>query len=515
VSAELAPADAEKHARVLRMIHAYRARGHRIAHTDPLGARNTDFPELDPAHYGFGDDDLDRRYIAGDLPGGAVQTLRQILDRLSATYCRAIGVEFMHVQDPGRRTWLQRQMEESQNQPQLDTDERLAVLEKLSAAELFELVIGMAHRGRLNVLSNILGKSLESIFSEFEDNPLVNSPFGSGDVKYHKGYSKDREVSTGERVHLSLTANPSHLEAVNPVVEGRARAKQLRAGDLEGRSIMPLLVHGDAAFSGQGIVAETLNLSNLTGYSTGGTLHVVVDNQIGFTTNPAEARSTLYATDVAKMTQTPIFNVNADDPEAVVHCVKLAMAYRQRFGQDAVIDLVCYRRQGHNEGDEPSFTQPLLYRKIDETVPVRKQYTQQLIARGLLRDEDVERIEHDLTAQLRRALRIVQTRPCGPDEPLDLRGLWTGFSRTAPAEEPETGVPVERLAQLAERISTLPPGFRAHPKLSSLLERRQKVIAENKAVDWGMAEPSSAISSTVRRSSSISSSPRPTPSGSE
>jgi 2-oxoglutarate dehydrogenase E1 component len=517
----------DKHARVLRLIHSYRARGHRVADTDPLGASTSYFPELDPAHYGFGNDDLDREYAAGDLPGGTVQTLREILDRLRATYCRTVGVEYTHIQDPGHKSWLRERLERNQNSTPLDTSERLRILEKLSAAELFErflhtkflgqkrfslegaegliplldsivedapghgireLVVGMAHRGRLNVLSNILGKSLESIFSEFEDNPLIDSPFGSGDVKYHKGFSNDRRVLSGERVHLSLTANPSHLEAVDPVVEGRARAKQMRAQDFDGNTILPVLIHGDAAFAGQGIVAETLNLSKLAGYSAGGTIHVVVNNQIGFTTTPAEARSTLYCTDVAKMIEVPIFHVNGDDPEAVVHCVKEAMAYRQRFHEDVVIDMVCYRRQGHNEGDEPSFTQPLLYERIRKKESVRKVYTDVLLERGVLREEDVARIEEDLSGQLERALAVIETRPPGPDEPYEPRGPWTGFSRTAPEQEPETGVAIEELARLAERIAALPSDFEPHRKLAILLEKRRKVVSDDGAIDWGTAE---------------------------
>ncbi|MEE9606680.1 MAG: 2-oxoglutarate dehydrogenase E1 component [Myxococcota bacterium] len=524
---EIAPQLADKHARVLRLIHAHRARGHRVADTDPLSGQPSYFPELDPAHYGFGSDDLDRPYIAGDLPGGPVQTLREILERLRATYCGKVGVEYTHVQDPGRKMWLQHQIEESTNQSVFETGERLRILEKLSAAELFErflhtkfigqkrfslegaesliplldtlvedappcgireLVFGMAHRGRLNVLSNILGKSLESIFSEFEDSPLIDSPFGSGDVKYHRGFSSDRRVRSGERIHLSLTANPSHLEAVGPVVEGRVRAKQIRAGDTLGETVLPVLIHGDAAFAGQGIVAETLNLSNLAGYSTGGTVHIVVNNQIGFTTTPAEARSTLYATDVAKMIQAPIFHVNGDAPEAVVHCTRLAMAYRRRFGEDVVIDMVCYRRQGHNEGDEPSFTQPLLYAKIRRRESVRKLYTEQLLELGVLRPEDVQRIEDDLSGQLRQALELIETKPPGPDEPYEPRGPWTGFSRTCPEEEVETGVPMEQLTQLAERIAVLPTGFAVHPKLARMLERRRKAVAEGGNIDWGLAE---------------------------
>jgi 2-oxoglutarate dehydrogenase E1 component len=521
------PQLADKHARVLRMIHAYRARGHRVADTDPLGGSSDYFPELDPAHYGFGDEDLDRPYMAGDLPGGPVQSLEQILDRLRRTYCGKIGVEFTHVQDPGRKDWLRRQLEESGNERAFATEERLRILEKLSAAELFErflhtkflgqkrfslegaeavipaldtlvedapahgvreLVIGMAHRGRLNVLSNIVGKSLESLFSEFEDSPDADSPYGSGDVKYHKGYSSDRHTASGDRVHLSLTANPSHLEAVDPVVVGRTRAKQARAGDRDGESIVPVLLHGDAAFAGQGIVAETLNLANLQGYSTGGTIHIVVNNQIGFTTTPAEARSTLYCTDVAKMIQVPIFHVNGDAPEYVVHCMKLALEYRQRFHEDVVIDIVCYRRHGHNEGDEPSFTQPLLYKKIRARESVRQLYQQKLLRLGILEPADLKRIEDDLGAQLAQALEGIESRPPGPDEPYDPRGPWTGFDRNEPDKDIETGVSVEVLAQVAERIGTAPTGFAVHEKLKRLLDKRSKAVAEGGGIDWAMGE---------------------------
>jgi 2-oxoglutarate dehydrogenase E1 component len=262
----------------------------------------------------------------------------------------------------------------------------------------------------------------------------------------------------------------------------------MRSGDLEGEGILPVLVHGDAAFAGQGIVAETLNLSKLAGYSTGGTIHVVVNNQIGFTTSPAEARSTLYCTDVAKMIQVPIFHVNGDDPEAVVHCVREAMAYRQRFHEDVVIDMICYRRHGHNEGDEPSFTQPLLYERIRRMESVRRTYTEMLLERGILRQEDVERIEDDLSGQLDRALDVIETRPPGPDEPYEPRGPWTGFSRTRPGEEAETGVRIEELARLAERIAALPPGFEPHRKLGALIDKRRKVVSDGAAIDWGTAE---------------------------
>jgi len=518
---------ADKHARVLRMIHSYRARGHRIAQSDPLGGQSTYFPELDPAHYGFGNDDLDEPFIAGDLPGGSVQTLRQILTRLGKTYCGPIGVEFTHVQDPGRKAWLREVMEEGQNHPNLDDGERRRILEQLAAAELFEeflhtkflgqkrfsleggesliplldhivenapafgvreIVIGMAHRGRLNVLANTLGKSYEQIFSEFEDSPDVDAPFGSGDVKYHKGFSSDRRTQSGERVHLTLTSNPSHLEAVDPVVEGRAKAKQVRAGDADGETIVPVILHGDAAFAGQGIVAETLNLSQLVGYCTGGTIHVIVNNQIGYTTTPAEARSTLYCTDVAKMIQVPIFHVNGDHPEAVIHVTKLAMAYRQRFGDDVVIDLVCYRKHGHNEGDEPAFTQPRLYRKIRGKKSVERLYREKLVAGGRVSQEEAQQIEQQRKEALQEALQSIHSRPPGPDEPYEPRGPWSGFSRTRPDDQIETAVPAERLAEIAAGTARVPSYFNVHKKLQAILDARAKCVSEGLGIDWGLGE---------------------------
>ncbi len=518
---------ADKYARVFRLIHFYRARGHRIANSDPLGGQSTYFPELDPAHYGFGHDDLDAKFTTGDLPGGSVQSLREIIARLQRTYCGSIGAEYTHVQDPGRKAWLREIMEESENQPSFGDADRQSILMKLSKAELFEhflhtkflgqkrfslegaetlipmldaavetapqfgineIVLGMSHRGRLNVLANVMGKSYESIFSEFEDNPLILSPFGSGDVKYHKGYSRDRFVESGERVHLTLTSNPSHLEVVDPVVVGRAKAKQVRAGDTEGETILPVLLHGDAAFAGQGIVAETLNLSQLRGYSTGGTIHIIVNNQIGFTTTPAEARSTLYCSDVAKMIQVPIFHVNGDDPEAAVHTVKLALAYRQRFGDDVVIDLVCYRRHGHNEGDEPAFTQPRLYAKIRKRDSVLKRYGRELVESGVLTREAADQIDEEHKERLEEALRTVHSRPPGPDEPYEPNGPWTGFARVRPDTPCETRVPIERLEEIAKGVSTLPSYFHVHPKLASLIDRRARTISDDMPVDWAMGE---------------------------
>ena len=516
------------HARLIRLIHSYRARGHRIACSDPLGGSPTYFPELDPAHYGFRASDLGRTFTAGDLPGESPATLASILERLRRTYCGTLGVEFTHIQDPGRRAWLQQRMELDENQPSPSPELQQRTLEKLAQAELFErflhtkflgqkrfslegaecliplldtlvetaprfgireFVLGTAHRGRLNILSNILGKSYESIFGEFEDCPEMDVPFGSGDVKYHKGYSSDRRVQTGEIVHLTLTSNPSHLEAVDPVVVGRTKAKQVLAGDEEGSQVVPVVLHGDAAFAGQGIVAETLNLSQLRGYATGGTFHVIVNNQIGFTTSPAEARSTLYCTDVAKMIQVPIFHVNGDDPDAVIHAALLAMAYRSRFGDDVVIDMVCYRRHGHNEGDEPSYTQPRLYAKIRKRPSVHRIYTDRLVETGVLSREDADRIEAHQREELTQALEVIHTRPPDPDEPFEPQGPWTGYSRRRPdAELANTGVGVDSLAQISEALGHVPAHFAAHKKLLPFLERRAKTIAEDLTIDWGMGE---------------------------
>ncbi len=519
---------ADKQARVLRMIHSYRARGHRIAQSDPLGGQSNYFPELDPAHYGFGNESLDEPFIAGDLPGGSVQTLRQILDASRQAHLLRPDRRRVHPRPGSRSQGLAargdgRGAEPSEPRRRRATPHprearRGGALRELSPHEvpraeallargrrvadpaarhivenapsfgIREVVFGMAHRGRLNVLANILGKSYEAIFSEFEDSPDVDAPFGSGDVKYHKGFSTDRRVESGERVHLTLTSNPSHLEAVDPVVEGRAKAKQVRAGDADGETIVPVIIHGDAAFAGQGVVAETLNLSQLVGYCTGGTIHVIVNNQIGFTTTPAEARSTLYCTDVAKMIQVPIFHVNGDVPEAVIHVTKLAMAYRQRFGDDVVIDLVCYRRHGHNEGDEPAFTQPRLYRKIREKNSVERLYLEKLVAGGRVSREEASLIESQRSEALQEALQSIHSRPPSPDEPYEPRGPWVGFSRTRPDEAVETAVPAQRLQEIAEGTARVPSYFNVHKKLQAILDARAKCVASDTGIDWGMGE---------------------------
>ncbi|HMJ53207.1 MAG TPA: thiamine pyrophosphate-dependent enzyme, partial [Polyangiaceae bacterium] len=383
---------------VAQLINAYRTRGHLFARVDPLRLEPAAPPQLDLANFGLTEADLDRTYSTVDMAGPKEATLREIIARLETTYCRSIGAEFTQVEDPEERAWLQDRMESTQNRLKIDRDAQVRILTKLTDAEILEqfihknfvgakrfslegaesliplldllvetsgqqgvaeIVIGMAHRGRLNVLANILNKNIREIFAAFEDGDPQKF-LGSGDVKYHLGYSTDYRTLSGQSVHLTLAFNPSHLEWVNPVVEGRVRAKQDRRGDRDRKVVMPLLIHGDAAFIGQGVVPETLNLAGLEGYTTGGTIHVVVNNQIGFTTMPTDARSTRYATDIVRMLKVPVFHVNGEDPEAVGQVTKLAIEFRQLFGKDVVVDMYCYRRYGHNEADEPRFTQPLM-----------------------------------------------------------------------------------------------------------------------------------------------------------
>jgi 2-oxoglutarate dehydrogenase E1 component len=512
--------------RVASLIYAYRDQGHRIARLDPLGTGTTEHPQLALETFGLGPELLEREFDTGHLGGPRRATLRELLDILQQTYCRAVGVEYLHIQDVRCRRWLQAQMEPARNRPGYDRQRKLEILRLLVDAELFEtfigrnypaqkrfslegaeslipalhslvelcpalgiaeIVLGMAHRGRLNVLANILDKSYALIFSEFEENVIPEQYGGGGDVKYHKGYSSDHVGHDGSVVHLSLTANPSHLEAVDPVVEGRARAKQRRRGDTEHRrNVLPLLIHGDAAFAGQGLVAETLNLSALEGYRTGGTVHIVVNNQIGFTTTPGEARSTVYCTDVAKMIEAPIFHVNGDDPEAVVFVAELALRFRQEFGRDAVVDMVCYRRHGHNEGDEPAFTQPMLYQKIKSHPSVRRQYTQQLLASGDISPEIEQRVAAALKDQLQRALEEVRR---GPPEPAPERvdSAWVGLRQPYADAPVETAVPHEALLQVARALCTVPDGFELHPKVARQLPGRLAAV-EGGNLDWALAE---------------------------
>ncbi|MGC1214425.1 MAG: multifunctional oxoglutarate decarboxylase/oxoglutarate dehydrogenase thiamine pyrophosphate-binding subunit/dihydrolipoyllysine-residue succinyltransferase subunit, partial [Micromonospora sp.] len=511
-----------KTARVHELIHAYRVRGHLMADTDPLEFKIRKHPDLDVLQHGLTLWDLDRTFPVNGFAGRQRMKLREILGVLRDSYCRRIGIEYMHIQDPEERRWIQERVERKYTKPA--ADEQKHVLNRLNAAEAFEtflqtkyvgqkrfsleggeslipllgevleasaeggldeVVIGMAHRGRLNVLANIVGKPYEKIFSEFEGHLDPRSTQGSGDVKYHLGQNGKFTTPDGEHaVKVSLVANPSHLEAVDPVLEGIVRAKQDRIDlKLEGYTVLPLAVHGDAAFAGQGVVAETLNLSQLRGYRTGGTVHVVVNNQVGFTTAPEYSRSSLYSTDVARMIQAPIFHVNGDDPEAVVRVARLAFEYRQAFNKDVVIDLVCYRRRGHNEGDDPSYTQPLMYDLIEQKRSVRKLYTESLIGRGDITIEEAEQVLKDYQQQLERV--FTEVREASSEAPTE----WTTVPDypDKPAGDFSTAVGPEVLKRIADSYVTPPENFTVHPKVMPQLQRRAAAITDG-PIDWGTGE---------------------------
>jgi 2-oxoglutarate dehydrogenase E1 component len=513
--------DVTKAARVFELIHSYRVRGHVMADTDPLEYRQRKHPDLDVIEHGLTLWDLEREFAVGGFAGRTMMKLRDILGVLRDSYCRTVGVEFMHIQDPKQRRWIQDRIERQHSKP--ERDEQLRILRRLNAAEAFEtflqtkyvgqkrfsleggesviplldavidaaaesrldeVVIGMAHRGRLNVLANIVGKSYAQIFREFEGNLDPKSMHGSGDVKYHLGSEGTFTGLDGEQIKVSLTANPSHLEAVDPVVEGVARAKQ----DIIGKAgtdftVMPIQLHGDAAFAGQGVVAETLNMSQLRGYRTGGTVHIVINNQVGFTAAPAESRSSMYCTDVARMIEAPIFHVNGDDPEAVVRVARLAFEFRQAFNKDVVIDLVCYRRRGHNESDNPAFTQPLMYDLIDKKRSVRKLYTESLIGRGDITLEEAEQALQDYQGQLEKvftevreatapaAPQIDTSEPSGPEFPVEV----------------DTAVSQEVVKRIAESQVNIPDRVTVHPRLLPQLQRRAASV-EDGTIDWGMGE---------------------------
>jgi 2-oxoglutarate dehydrogenase E1 component len=513
----------QKQIEVDSLINMYRARGHLIAHLDPLDYKEPQVPsELDTATYGLTVWDLDREFITSGLAGRDRMRLSEILSVLRDAYCRTIGVEYMHIMEPIQKRWIQQHVEGVSTQ--LAPEEHRWVLGRLNAAEALEqflntkyigqkrfgleggeaaiplidailddgatagqtqAIIGMAHRGRLNVLINIVGKAYGELFEEFEGNIDPGTVQGSGDVKYHKGFAGKFTGRSGRTLDVTLSSNPSHLEAVDPVVEGIARAHQdqaVRDGDTDAHPILPLLIHGDAAFAGQGVVAETLNMSALPGYETGGTVHLVINNQLGFTTNPESARSSVYATDVAKMVQAPIFHVNGDDPEACVRVGRLAFAFRQTFHKDVVIDMVCYRRFGHNEQDDPSLTQPLLYQLIKEHRSVRKLYTETLVRRGDITLAEAEEALSDFSRRLQTALD--ETRAAAPPKPTSL----------PPAPEPApvlapipTGVPHDTLQRIVDAIGSAPDGFTIHPKLTKVFDTRAKLWAGGE-VDWALGE---------------------------
>ncbi|WP_339910033.1 2-oxoglutarate dehydrogenase E1 component [Symmachiella dynata] len=513
--------------RLDQLIRNFRVRGHIIAAVDPLDQPRSSPAELDPAFYGFTEQDLQRPMSTEWFGGPEVNTIRAMIKWLQTTYCRSIGAQFMHIDSLSVRQWLQDRMEKTANHIKLGRDEQLRILTRLSNAVLFEefiqtkfvgaksfslegaesliplldmaidkagddgvreIVLGMAHRGRLNVLANILGKSPRLIFREFEDkDPELN--FGRGDVKYHLGHSSDWTTAGGNEVHLTLCFNPSHLEFVNPVAVGRLRAKQDRKGDTEGHRSMAILIHGDAAFAGEGIVQETLNLSELPGYSTGGTIHVIVNNQIGFTTGPKEARSSTYATDVAKMLQSPIFHVNGEDPEAVAQVVDLALDFRREFQRDVIIDMYCYRRRGHNEGDEPMFTQPVMYRAIKNRPTVFEAYLNHLLSLRGMTKEEADAIIEDRRKELEKDLAIAR-RDTFIQCVDKLGGVWLGYhgGHVSKADHVSTAVDKSVLSEILKIQTELPVDFTPHPKINRLLSARREMAGGKRPLDWGAAE---------------------------
>ncbi len=521
-----------KPAAVQSLINRYRDIGHLYACVDPLTPCQLVHPLLELSEFGLSEEDLDRTFAPDDfiLPEAS---LREIIDILKQTYCSSIGMEFMHIPIPEERRWLQEKAEEARSNPNLSKEKKLNTLRMLLKATKFEtflhrkfvgqkrfslegsesviplldhvietaaeldmkdVVIGMAHRGRLNVLANIFEKPLENMFAEFADNERYKI-VGEGDVKYHKGYSADRSFAGGD-IHISLASNPSHLEAVNPVVEGKARARQDRMDNGE-YNVMPLLIHGDAAFIGQGVVAETLNLSQIAGYKTGGTLHVVINNQIGFTTLPVDARSTCYPTDLGKMLMSPIFHVHGDDPEALVQAATMAVEFRQKFKKDVFIEVICYRRHGHNEGDEPFFTQPLMYEKIKNHPPTADIYTNQLLIEGYDKQE-LDAISTAIDQHLEDAL----SREICPLNPVFLK-QWSHIQRVFTFDPVDTAVKADTLDQLATDLTTIPEGFSAHRKIATLLKKRHKAVAsKEKIIDWGTGE-ALAFASLVNEGTSI------------
>jgi 2-oxoglutarate dehydrogenase E1 component len=521
--------------RVNQLVRNYRVRGHNLAAVDPLGRPRPIPPELEISFYGFSVEDMDRPVNCELFPANRTVTVREIIQQLQDTYCRSIGVQYMHIDNSAIRRWLEERMETSRNRVELAREEQIRIFTRLTDAVAFEefirrkfvgaksfslegcesliplldlaiekaagqgikeIVLGMAHRGRLNVLANVLGKSPRQIFREFADEPKMFK--GHGDVKYHLGFSSEWTAAGGQRVHLSLCFNPSHLEFVNPVALGRVRAKQDRFQATQGVAdtgpCMALLIHGDASFAGQGVIQETLNLSQLAGYSVGGTVHVVVNNQIGFTTPPAEARSCIYATDVGRMLQVPVFHVNGEDPEAVAQVVRLAMDFRQMFRRDVFIDMFGYRRLGHNEGDEPSFTQPVLYRAIKSRKSVREGYLDHLLNLGGLTREEAGEIARQRHEALERELSQAQDETYRPpaEKTPTIQGIWSrgqyvgGPEKDAP--DVATGADQARLSELLLKQTELPENFRPHPKIKKFLESRRQMATGAESLDWAAAE---------------------------
>jgi 2-oxoglutarate dehydrogenase E1 component len=521
---------ATKQDRVDQLVRAYRVRGHLIAQVDPLGSTHTRvMPGLKMRHYGFTKEDLHKPFSSRTITGARKRTLAEILLLMRTTYCRSIGAQFMHIDDLNIRHWLQERMEGTQNRITLSRREQLRILTRLTDAVIFEefiqkkyigakrfslegaesliplldlaiesagdqnikeIVIGMAHRGRINVLANILDKHPRRIFREFADVD-ADQNFGRGDVKYHLGWHSNWTTTQGKSVHLALCFNPSHLEFVNAVVMGRMRAKQDRLGDWDRREGMCILIHGDAAFAGEGVVQETLNLSELDAYRTGGTLHIIVNNQIGFTTEPHQSRSSTYCTDVAKMLQSPILHVNGEDPEAVAQAITLAMDFRHQWQSDVVIDMYCYRRYGHNEGDEPAFTQPQMYRTIRSRKSVRDGYLDHLLKMGGVTRDEADAIAAELRDRLEQAIADVHEDPQeASSRPSILGRIWKQYRGGPDQDTPEvdTGVEREKLSALMSKLTEYPEGFNPHPKMKRLLDTRRAMASGEKSLDWAAGE---------------------------
>ncbi len=511
---------------VYDLVHSYRELGHLQAYLNPLAPKPPPHPLLSPSEFGFTEADLDRVVESGSFLGCTTCKLGELVAQLKATYCGSIGVEYLHIPDRAQRSWLQERMEPTQNRPALTADDRIHLLDTVIWAEGFEqflqiryptakrfsleggealvpildalieeggalgaqeMVFGMPHRGRLNVLANVLRKPYEMILSEFEGSLLSKEITGDGDVKYHLGYSRDHTTRGGQKVHLSLSPNPSHLEAVNPVIEGMVRAKQNHLGDTARSRVVPILMHGDAAFTGQGIVAETLWLSELEAYRTGGTIHIIVNNQIGFTTSPESYRFTPYPSDVAKVIQAPVFHVNGDDPEAAVQAARLAIGFRQQFKKDVIIHLVCYRRHGHNELDDPTFTQPVMYKKIAQHPTPLTVYRDRLVADAVVTADEADR----RASEFRELLSDAQSyaRDFMPRQQVfAFGGLWKGLGWAGDDWNADTRVPRETLEEIARGFGRVPEGFTPNPKVIRLLETRTAMVSDTGQIDWGCAE---------------------------
>ena len=520
----------ELQARLSALINAYRVRGHLFADLDPLGLhQGPPKDEFVLKRYGLAHVDPDTIFSTGSLAGPATEPLRSVLARLKDTYARTIGAEFTFLENQEARDWLRERMELTGNHIDLSREQQIRILTKLTDAEIFEqflhtkytgakrfsleggesvipmldilveraselgveeVVIGMAHRGRLNVMVNIMEMNVRQIFAGFEDDD-PEAYVGRGDVKYHLGYSLDRKTASGNDIHITLAFNPSHLEWVNPVVEGRVRAKQDRKGDDDRITVLPLLIHGDAAFVGQGVVAETLNLSRLQAYETGGTVHVVINNQIGFTTNPEDSRSTAYCTDITRMLRCPVFHVNGEDPEAVAQAVTLAAEYRQRFHGDVVLDLFCYRKYGHNEGDEPRFTQPEMYAAIDRKETVREVYIEHLVKTGRVTVEQAEEIKGQRQQDLEDALDDTRSNGDYNLIPASMLGVWTQYQGGSDLDvaDADTGFAREQLDDALDKLTSYPDWFTPHPRIERfVLDKQRKVLKTGEGVDWGTAE---------------------------